>query len=309
MYHLCITPRRACLDPNLSHLEFRLLSLIATYADEDGWCFPSASTMAAELGTTRQSVSRALRNMQSADYITIEPRLRKNGSQASNGYYVTLDPKVAVHHDDAGGVHHDDAGGVHHDDAPIRTTYTEEKEKRPLAENIDGVGEYIKSDEGRTSLLAIWPEADLGELFEAWRDRVLSDPDQHDKPDMIAYFRGYVRNAKGKAPRSRAAPSPETHAELKGIEALCSDHLPDQYRAAWTAALETLAGQIGYATVRSWHGKCRLLEVENGRALIACPTRFVAMKIGTEYAGDFARALQAEGINRFAAIAEETAAA
>src|SRR4051794_112350 len=81
-----ITPARAVEDRRLGDAAYRLLACLGTYADKDGWCWPSMPTLADRLGITRQAVQRSIRQLAEIGYIEVEPRRRPDGSQDRNRY-------------------------------------------------------------------------------------------------------------------------------------------------------------------------------------------------------------------------------
>jgi DNA-binding MarR family transcriptional regulator len=86
-----ITPARAVEDERLGDAAYRLLACLGTYADKDGWCWPSMPTLADRLGITRQAVQRSIRQLAEIGYIEVEPRHRSDGSQDRNRYRLLFD--------------------------------------------------------------------------------------------------------------------------------------------------------------------------------------------------------------------------
>jgi hypothetical protein len=86
-----ITPARAVEDERLGDAAYRLLACLGTYADKDGWCWPSMPTLADRLGITRQAVQRSIRQLAEIGYIEVEPRRRPDGSQDRNRYRLLFD--------------------------------------------------------------------------------------------------------------------------------------------------------------------------------------------------------------------------
>jgi hypothetical protein len=108
-----ITPARAVEDHRLGDAAYRLLACLGTYADKDGWCWPSMPTLADRLGITRQAVQRSIRQLAEIGYIEVEPRRRPDGSQDRNRYRLLFDRALfAVRDKTAEKVgQHDVAGG------------------------------------------------------------------------------------------------------------------------------------------------------------------------------------------------------
>ena len=86
-----ITPARAVEDHRLGDAAYRVLACLGTYADKDGWCWPSMQTLADRLGITRQAVQRSIRQLAEIGYLEVEPRRRPDGSQDRNRYRLLFD--------------------------------------------------------------------------------------------------------------------------------------------------------------------------------------------------------------------------
>ena len=96
---LSIIPARAVEDERLGNAAFRVLAMLGTYADPDGWCWPSYGTLAQRMGISRQAVAKQLKELQRLGYIEIVPSYRPNGSLSSNRYRVIHDADLSVVHD------------------------------------------------------------------------------------------------------------------------------------------------------------------------------------------------------------------
>lgn len=65
-----VTPAKAAKDPNVSHAQFRLLSLLGIYADsETRWCYPSIGALAKDLGTNERTVKRHMSALVHMGYV------------------------------------------------------------------------------------------------------------------------------------------------------------------------------------------------------------------------------------------------
>lgn len=67
-----------------------VLVALANYADEYGECFPSLAKLAQIAGTTRQNVSQHIKKLSEAGLVAKQERERRNGSQASNVYVLSI---------------------------------------------------------------------------------------------------------------------------------------------------------------------------------------------------------------------------
>lgn len=61
--------QRAGYDKKLQNMTFRVLALLVTYADKNGFCFPSISKMAQRLGIKRQAVQTQIRKLEKHGYL------------------------------------------------------------------------------------------------------------------------------------------------------------------------------------------------------------------------------------------------
>lgn len=86
-----LIPSAAVRDKDLTELQFRCLCMIGTYLGEDQSAFPSQSTLAEDLGVTREAVNKAIKVLREKGYIKATNRYRGDGGQTSSLYQVVLD--------------------------------------------------------------------------------------------------------------------------------------------------------------------------------------------------------------------------
>jgi len=86
-----IVPRQAAEDDTLSDTVFRTLTILASYNDDEGWCYPSYNTIAKRRGLTRRTVIRHIEELVSKGYVVKQSRMNEKGEQTSNKYYTVLD--------------------------------------------------------------------------------------------------------------------------------------------------------------------------------------------------------------------------
>lgn len=91
---LSILPSRAMFDKRMTPMSLLVLGMLCTYADREGWCFPSQSTLSKLLGISRRTVNRHVGNLTKWGYLTSEQRTRENGSLTSNLYRVMYDVEI-----------------------------------------------------------------------------------------------------------------------------------------------------------------------------------------------------------------------
>lgn len=87
-----ITPADAWSDQRLTPLQCRLLGLIGSYLGKDHRAWPSQNTLADQLGVTRKAVNDGVKALREYGYIQVQKRLREDGGQTSNCYFVVMDP-------------------------------------------------------------------------------------------------------------------------------------------------------------------------------------------------------------------------
>lgn len=68
-----------------------VLTALADIADDQGVCWPSVKAMARKCSLSARSVQRILQSLQLQHLLSIEPRLRKDGSRTSNRYRLAID--------------------------------------------------------------------------------------------------------------------------------------------------------------------------------------------------------------------------
>lgn len=94
MSRFAIFPATVYDDDRLSPGLRDLLGLISTYADREGWCWPSQGLMAAQLGQTREAINRKIQHLSNFGYLLIT---RRRGSSTMRLVYdlpLTSDRRV-----------------------------------------------------------------------------------------------------------------------------------------------------------------------------------------------------------------------
>src|SRR5690349_2916789 len=88
-----IVPARAIDDPNLSHIDLRVLGVIGYHLDRhSNEAFPKQATIAARLGVTRETVNRSIARLVKNGYVRVRPTSRQDGGNSTSVYHVILDP-------------------------------------------------------------------------------------------------------------------------------------------------------------------------------------------------------------------------
>ena len=76
----------AIYSSDLNHRARTVYMYLKDLADAKGCCWPAIKTIAADLGLSRSTVKRALRDLCQAGLLEKERRWRENGSYTSNFY-------------------------------------------------------------------------------------------------------------------------------------------------------------------------------------------------------------------------------
>ena len=107
-----IVPARAVEDRRLSAPAFRVLAALGTYSDKDGWCWPSLTTLATQLGTKRPVVHRNVQDLAKLGYLEIKRTQRRDGGNATNRYRLLFDRALFVVRDQLSEAEQEVKGGA-----------------------------------------------------------------------------------------------------------------------------------------------------------------------------------------------------
>jgi DNA-binding transcriptional ArsR family regulator len=90
--HFSRLPAAAVFDRRLSAANLRWLAALGVYADRNGFCWPSMTTLARRMGCTRQNVSYHIRKVEGFGYVHVTRRKRGNGANDVNLYQLVYPP-------------------------------------------------------------------------------------------------------------------------------------------------------------------------------------------------------------------------
>ena len=82
---------KAISDKRVSNSQLRTLAALGVYGDSDGWCFPKLSTLADDLGKSKQAVSMDIKALCNLGYVEVKKQYRPDGSQKNNLYRLIFD--------------------------------------------------------------------------------------------------------------------------------------------------------------------------------------------------------------------------
>ncbi len=88
-------PDSAVFDQRLGAAALRVLAALGTYANKEGWCWPSQGTLAKRLGISRQAVGRAIKQLAALGYIRSQGQYnQRTQARVQNRYQVRYDVPV-----------------------------------------------------------------------------------------------------------------------------------------------------------------------------------------------------------------------
>ncbi|MFK0571037.1 helix-turn-helix domain-containing protein [Endozoicomonas sp.] len=83
---------RINIHSSLTPAQRLMLVMLSSYANEDGYCWPSQATLARDVGITRQNANIQLKFLESLGYITSQQRINQDKGKGSKIYRMNLDP-------------------------------------------------------------------------------------------------------------------------------------------------------------------------------------------------------------------------
>ena len=86
-----IVPALAVEDRRIGNAAFRVLACLGTYADKNGWCWPSAKTIGTRLDLSRTTVIEHIKALAKLGYLEIHQNWRQDGGYARNAYRLLFD--------------------------------------------------------------------------------------------------------------------------------------------------------------------------------------------------------------------------
>ena len=88
MSRFAIVPTEVLRHPALTPQDKLVLTVLSSYADTEGYCWPSVATLSADSGLSERSVQYALRHLQEVMVVEVQRYQREDGGQGSNSYWV-----------------------------------------------------------------------------------------------------------------------------------------------------------------------------------------------------------------------------
>lgn len=200
--------------PDLDADGFAVLAALATFADEQGVCWPSQSTLAAKLKRSRPTVNRILQRLDDIGLVTIEHRRGRDGSRLSCLYRLRIERNGGVVAEAAARTvpadDRDDSVANAPCPAPSQEHLHPEQIPDSLASGERGLAQGVSADWMPTTDDLAWArsrfgDVDLGQHVEGFVLRCQAHGYRY--RDVSAAWRAWLVQdaAAGKAPTAKAA--------------------------------------------------------------------------------------------------------
>jgi hypothetical protein len=119
-----ILQARAVKDTKISDSQFRTLAALGMYADKEGWCYPSLTTLGVDLGKSKQAVGRDTIALRKMGYLEVKHRYdKKTKARHSNLYRLVFDFPI----------NQPDVDGVSTSDVDINALPNDPKNGKPVS--------------------------------------------------------------------------------------------------------------------------------------------------------------------------------
>lgn len=122
-----IAPAKAAKDADLPDTVYRTLAILGIYGDENGWCWPSLSTIAEIRNMTPQAISKHIAILKERGYLHVQPRFREDGGRTSNQYQIIFDYPPST--SEVEGVSTPEVEGLSTSEVEVTTHNNDPKEK------------------------------------------------------------------------------------------------------------------------------------------------------------------------------------
>jgi biotin operon repressor len=240
--------------PGLDADGFAVLAALATFADEDGLCWPSQSTLAAKLKRSRPTINRIIQGLSDIGLVGVEHRRGRDGARLSCLYRLRFTPADADAVADAAEDSHRDSAAARpvqladrddsdmHSPCPPASQEQVHSEQTPDSHASGGRGQAqtVPEDWMPTADDLAWAKArhaeiDLGRHVEGFILRCRAHGYRY--RDVSSAWRAWLAQdaAAGKAPVVRNRPSATVSAPTARPSAAAEQRL-----GAWAAAAAEL---------------------------------------------------------------------
>ncbi|HQF63701.1 MAG TPA: helix-turn-helix domain-containing protein, partial [Anaerolineaceae bacterium] len=82
-------------DQRMNCAALRVLGILCSYADKDGYCYPSQATIAKRLNVSRPAVNRQIQVLEKLGYVEVKRRSAKSGGETSCLYRI-ITPNIEL---------------------------------------------------------------------------------------------------------------------------------------------------------------------------------------------------------------------
>lgn len=128
-----IIPGEAVYNTALTDFALRVLCVIGSHTNNNGWCIIRRDTLAKRLSAAPRSIARSLRQLEAEGYVSVQPRFSERGTQLANRYRVHIPDRAPQ--DDNAGDDEDDFEGAGEGDQPAPHRETSRTHLLPSEDN------------------------------------------------------------------------------------------------------------------------------------------------------------------------------
>lgn len=89
-----IIPAVVLKDAQLSDKQLRLLCVLSTYANREGWCYPKQNTLAKDCQCSDRQIRRDIQRLIDLGYVTVHPQYNSTHLRVRNLYRIRYDMPI-----------------------------------------------------------------------------------------------------------------------------------------------------------------------------------------------------------------------
>ena len=144
-------PTAAVRDQSLTPAEFRVLAAICAYANNQGFAWPNQSTIIEDIGTSQNTIDRAMRKLKKKKYLTVVSRHRSHPAWKrvmGNVYRIMFDDGLetdklidAMKHEE--NMAEEPLGGPENTESPVEGSQTPETTEKATSDDPGEEGNHV----------------------------------------------------------------------------------------------------------------------------------------------------------------------
>lgn len=154
-----IIPSKAVHDKELSNPAFKTLCALGLFGDENGWCYPSLSSLGEILDKSPQAVSKDIQELKERGYLNVYPYYDSKGARKSNDYQIKFDlpPQPVVDPPSTDQLIPPQPPEVEVN-VPVNVPVNEHARTPKKLDILDGMQRFAKVAQAKSLDLALWNE-------------------------------------------------------------------------------------------------------------------------------------------------------